>query len=454
MSRAALVGCFLGMTSYAGAQAGLDRCNDILKQDLFNKVHSSSQASVSERAAYAEYVYSLSESDAYDEYLRAYESSKKEGNSGKLEGGYGWGFIDGDAEFSHSYDRKLSESEFSTKFNKSKAVHQKNASSSSAKDASLVSVYMSSVRDATSVKAWEHCMATRYPDPGLFAYGYRDGSGNPYIIVMWQPGTFAAANPVISVKFSVTEPGMTIEGGVGSVNIASGSGAAFPVRFESPNDRKAQFDGFAVLVNGELKSGGQLVQSFRSEAVVPRNVGPIPCSLIFTSNRPFEIGILDSVKGEMNWESGLGFMMLARPEERQSSRGRAAGRGRGGAPPEFVRSIRGKQLQRQADGGRGKWACTTQYHRIGVRAVGPGLAGKHDDRCLHGTRCCRCAPAHACYQHGYFDQTAMSEVTNHHEVGHASPVHTGGSWSTASPIQARHQSVSMLRALPPTRAVR
>jgi hypothetical protein len=343
MSCAALIGCFLGLTTSVWAQAGLDRCNDILKQDLFNKVHSSSQASLSERAAYAEYVYSLNESEAYDEYLRAYESSKKEGNSGKLAGGYGWGFIDGDAEFSHSYDRKLSESEFSTKFNKSKAVHQKSASSSSAKDASLISVYQSSVRDAASVKAWEHCMATKYSDPGLFAYGYRDGSGNPYIIVMWQPGTFAAANPVITVKFSVTEPGMTIENGVGLVNIASGSGAAFPVRFNSPNDRKAQFDGFAVLVNGELKSGGQLVQSFRSEAVVPRNVGPLPCSLIFTPNRSFEIGIVDSVKGELNWESGLGFMMLARTEQRASqlpgqfvpdpSRDRGGRRGGSFGPP-------------------------------------------------------------------------------------------------------------------------
>jgi hypothetical protein len=330
--RVALVSGCLGLAPSLWAQASLDRCNDILKQDLFNKVHSSSQSSLSERAAYSEYVFSLDENEAFDEYLHAYESSKKEGNSGKLEGGYGWGFIDGDAEFSHSYDRKLSRSDFSTKFNKSKAAHQKNASSSSAKDASLVSVYMSSVRDAGSVKAWEHCMATRYPDPGLFAYGYRDGGGNPFIVVMWEPGTFAAANPVITVKFSVTEPGTTIEGGAGPVNIASGSGAAFPVRFSDPSDRKAQIDGFAVLVNGELKSGGQLVQSFRSEAVVPRNVGPMPCSLIFTPNRPFEVGVLDTVKGEMNWETGLGFMMLARPEERLA-RG-AGGRGRRGGGPD------------------------------------------------------------------------------------------------------------------------
>jgi len=347
---------FLGLTPAAWAQRGLDRCNDILRQDLFNKVHSSSQASTSERAAYAEYVYSLNDTEAYAEYLDAYKSSKKESDSGKLGGGYGWGFISGEGEFAHSYDRQLSETEFSTKFNKNKAEHQKNSSSSSAKDASLISVYHSSVRDAGSVKAWEHCMATKYPEPGLFAYGYRDRSGNPYIVVMWVPGTFAAANPVIKVKLNVTEPGMTIDGAAGPVDIDAGSGAAYPIRFGNPNDKNAQADGFAVLVNGELKSGGRLVQSFRSEAIVPRNVGPIPCSVVFTASRSFVIGIFDTVAKAMNWNSGLGFSMLGRTEQRTSKLpgpfipsppgdpggDRAKGRRRGSFGPSAVNSYNAK----------------------------------------------------------------------------------------------------------------
>jgi hypothetical protein len=305
----------VGITSPAWAQNNLDRCNDILRQDLFNKVNSLSQSAASERAAYTEYVLTLDSSKAYAEYLDAYESSKSQKTSGSGAGGFGWGFIDGDASFSHSFDRKLSETEFSKKFEEAKTERRKHSSSSSGRDASLISVYQSSVRDLTSVRAWEHCMTTRFPEPGLFAYGYRDDSGNPYVVVMWAPGTFAAANPVIGVKFTVAEPGMTIEGAEGTLEIATGSGAAFPVRFSNSNDRKAQLDSFAVLVNGELKSGSRLVHSFRSEAIVPRNIGPIPCSLIFTPNKEYDIGIFDLIEKTISWEDGEGFSMLLKPEE-------------------------------------------------------------------------------------------------------------------------------------------
>ena len=118
-----------------------------------------------------------------------YESSKKESDSGKLGGGYGWVFINGEGEFADSYDLQAQrDGVFATKFQKNKEQRQKNSSASSAKDASLISLYQSSVRDATSVTAWEHCMATKYPEPGLFAYGYRDGSGNPHVVAMWKPG--------------------------------------------------------------------------------------------------------------------------------------------------------------------------------------------------------------------------------------------------------------------------
>jgi hypothetical protein len=317
---AVLACCVLGLASSASADSGLDRCDDILRQDLFNKVNSSSRSSASERAAYAEHVYSLTASEAYKEYESAYESSKKEDTSGKLSGGYAWGYVDGEGEFAHSYDRKLSQDEFSKKFEKNKAEHEKTVDSASSKDASLISVYQSSVRDAGSVKAWERCMATKYTEPGLFAYGYRDDTGNPYIVVMWMPGIFAAANPTIRVKLGATQPGLTIDGAAGPVDIASGSGVAFPIRFGNPNDKYAQSDGFAVLVNGELRSGDRLVQSFHSKGIVPRNIGPIPCSLVFTANRSFVLGIYDTNANAMNWDSGLGFSMLAQPQQRSIRR--------------------------------------------------------------------------------------------------------------------------------------
>jgi hypothetical protein len=72
------------------------------------------------------------------------------------------------------------------------------------------------------------------------------------------------------------------------------------------------------LVNGELKSGNRLVQSFRSEAIVPRNIGPIPCSLVFTPGKSFVFGIYDTRVEAVNWNTGLGFSMLGQTEQRPS----------------------------------------------------------------------------------------------------------------------------------------
>ncbi|MCU1349657.1 MAG: hypothetical protein JWO56_2687 [Acidobacteria bacterium] len=360
----------LGLASPASADSGLDRCDDILSQDLFNKVNSSSQSSASERAAYAEHVYSLTDTQAYAEYESAYDSSKKQDTSGKLEGGYGWGFINGEGEFAHSYDRKLSKDEFSKKFEKNKAEHEKTAGSASSKDTSLISVYQSSVRDAGSVQAWERCMATKYTEPGLFAYGYRDDTGNPYIVVMWMPGIFAAANPTIRVKLNTTAPGLTIDGAAGPVDVASGSGVAFPIRFGNPNDKYAFSDGFAVLVNGELRSGDRLVQSFHSKGIVPRNIGPIPCSLVFTANRSFVLGVYDTNAKAMNWDTGLGFAMLGLTQQRTSKRRKPIASG--GLPQaRAVHDYNARLLTPGGGGYCGRRAGTTQHDRLGVRVGRP-----------------------------------------------------------------------------------
>lgn len=307
----ALILCAIHAASPASAQTNLDRCDDILRQSLFNTVTSSSQESSSEQAAYTEYIFSLDATKAYAEYDKAYKSGMTQGTTGSGEGHYG--IVGGAFAFTHSYDRQLSKSEFAEKFSEAKAEYQRNASSSSSRDTSLISFYQSSARDATLVKAWEHCMTTKYPEPGLFAYGYRDASGHPYVVVMWSPGTFAAANPVINVKFAVPEPGMTVEGAAGETQVATGSGVAFPVTFRNPSDRKAIADGFAVLVNGELKSGDRLIQSFRSEATVPRNLGPLPCSLVFSENQAYELGVFDTKRGAMNWGTAQISTMGQRP---------------------------------------------------------------------------------------------------------------------------------------------
>lgn len=275
-----------------------DRCDAILQQDLFNRVSNSTNSSGSERAAFEEHLFKLSETEAFDKYKKAFENSKAQATSGA--GEFRYGFTSGALEFSHSYDRTLSQEEFAKKFNKAKEQYQKNVSNASARDTSMISLYQSSVRDSASVKAWENCMTSNRAGPGLIAYGYRDPRGSPYIVVIWAPGSYAASIPVIDVKFGVTETGMSIEGASGKVQIATGSGAAFPIRFTDPRDRRAQADGFVVLVNGELRSGNN-PQSFRAEATVPRNLGAIPCAMVFGANRSYQIGFAHPQTRETQW---------------------------------------------------------------------------------------------------------------------------------------------------------
>ena len=173
MFRVALICGLVGVTPLAWAESTLDRCNDILQQDLFNRVTDSSQSSASERAAYTKSIFSMDSSKAYAEYERAYESSKKQKTTADGEGGYGWGFISGKAGMSHAFERKLSETEFSKAFTEARKEYRENTTSSTSKDTSIISLYQSSVRDSTSVKAWESCMS-RSPEPGLIAFGYRD----------------------------------------------------------------------------------------------------------------------------------------------------------------------------------------------------------------------------------------------------------------------------------------
>jgi hypothetical protein len=273
-----------------------DRCDAILQQDLFNRVSNSTSASDSERAAFEEHLFRAGETSAYDEYKKAFDSKKSQATSGATE--FHYGVIGGELEFSHSYDNELKREEFGTKYRAAKTQYENKVKSSSARDTSLISLYQSSVRDPASVKAWETCMTSSRAGPGLIAYGYRDPRGSPYIVVIWAPGSFAASTPVIDVKFGVTEAGMSIEGGAGKVQIATGSGAAYPIRFNNPGDPRALADGFAVLVNGELKSGGSLIQSFHAEASVPRNLGPTPCARVFDLHRNYQMVVLDPDTGE------------------------------------------------------------------------------------------------------------------------------------------------------------
>src|SRR5436190_15694471 len=165
----ALAAAVTSLSTPARASSDVDRCDAILQQDLFNRVSNSTKSSSSERAAYEEQLFKMSDTQAYEEYEKKYASSKAQATSGATE--FHYGVIGGELEFSHSYDRKLSVEDFSKTFKAAKESYDHKVSSSNARDASLISLYQSSVRDPASVKAWENCMTGSRAGPGLIAYG-------------------------------------------------------------------------------------------------------------------------------------------------------------------------------------------------------------------------------------------------------------------------------------------
>src|SRR5262249_16835784 len=100
---------------------------------------------------------------------------------------------------------------------------------------------------------------------------------------------FATTLPAINISFVPSDPDMMIQGADGNSQVAAGSGKLFAISFKNPNSRKAKSDGFAVLVNGELRQNKDLVNSFSKEAIIPRALGPVPCGSVFTANRQYEI---------------------------------------------------------------------------------------------------------------------------------------------------------------------
>lgn len=241
-----------------GAAAASDRCDAVLTGDLFNRVITSNNSNASSRDALRAYVFTLSESEAYDVYSKEYESGKSQG----LGVGVGVNYfgIGGDVDFKMSYDRKLSENEFKEKFTKAKAVYQSQTERMTSSDSALASAYASYVRDPGTIEAWKACVL-QDQKPGIYAFGSRDDSGTPYVNIIWTPGHFAGIAPTIRIDFA-TPRGVSIADGARELGI--GSGRTFRVDFD---DHKA---GFAINVNAEIKSSDdRLLASFSVPATIP-----------------------------------------------------------------------------------------------------------------------------------------------------------------------------------------
>jgi hypothetical protein len=286
---------FAGLGGSAHAGNELDKCNDVLKGDIQDRINTSSQTQSVQQAAAYSFFNAATESQAFDEYKN--EASKidfsklGEGDQGHLDAHYG--LIGGAVDFAHSYDHEMGEDEFRKEYSKHqneyKQQTEQSNSSSSSSATSLASAYASTVRDKATVEAWKDCMVKNVPQAGITALGFRDESGEPFINIFWVPGDLVGFATSIHVNFPQANEQaneLDIVGAGPDFELGMGSGQDFPVHFKNSTDPRANRQGFSVLVNAVVKSGNATTRSFTTVAEVPRNfaLDPLPPNAILSSD--------------------------------------------------------------------------------------------------------------------------------------------------------------------------
>jgi hypothetical protein len=261
-----LISAMILFLSVTKVSAQLEHCNDVLMGNLTNKIITSSSATSSHREILKQAIFRQTESEAFDLYKREYKNAIKQGQSGGVEFNIAVFGVGG--EFATSYERELTDKEFSIAYNKLNEEYKSDVNQEKNTDTSLASSYASYIRDPESIKAWKDCV-TRDAPPGVYAFGSRDESGTPFINVLWVAGPFAADNPSIEVTFAALGD-ITIATGRPKVEVALGSGESFLVQTKNPNA------GFMVQVNGRRMKGDKVLNSFTAKAEIPPFPPPKP----------------------------------------------------------------------------------------------------------------------------------------------------------------------------------
>lgn len=310
----ALTACLsLGCATFSAIEARADgyaECNQILTQDIFNKITKNDSSSSTSAAEASEAFFSQDETQAFDTYSKAFSEAKKNGT--KIDAEFHYGVIGGELGIDVTSEKQVSESEFKQKFNKAKSTRQGNRFSKASSGQTLVSTYASSIRDPGTVSAWKECI-TKTKDTDLYVFASRDRAGKVYITVMWVPGVFAGSSPSIPIKF-VTDgdaDGIKIHAKP-QEEVAMGSGANFAVSCGKKCD-----DGFQVTVNGKLKDPtGRLTNSFTKIVEVPSAVPPPKAALI---KAPQEAAIPSGQVAIVNANSGLCLTVAGGGKERNTT---------------------------------------------------------------------------------------------------------------------------------------
>ncbi|HRI38259.1 MAG TPA: hypothetical protein PLO50_06870 [Nitrospira sp.] len=108
------LGCVFFSTSEARG-SGYEECNQILAQDIFNKITKSDSSNAMSAAEATEAFFSQKDTEAYSAYSKAFDEAKKNGTT--IDAEFHYGPIGGELGIDVTSETKVSESEFSSKFN-------------------------------------------------------------------------------------------------------------------------------------------------------------------------------------------------------------------------------------------------------------------------------------------------------------------------------------------------
>lgn len=245
--------------SAASALDGYDQCARVLEGDLFNKIMSTEGRAQAASSRVWSTLLIVNEDEAYNRYRNYYHETQ--GWTGS--GGFKYGNILG-LEASGGEDRELTRDEFGERYRLMKSYYSQVDFSEHAENSSFLSAHASYIRDPASIDAWRACVMSRQ-QPGLYAYGERDASGNAGVHVVWSPGDFGGVAPRINITFE-RPSGYRVVAAENQM-IGIGSGKRFAIEAIGADIDKA----FDVPVNGEMRHSvtGELLGSMSAVAKIP-----------------------------------------------------------------------------------------------------------------------------------------------------------------------------------------
>lgn len=279
------LGSVLIAWSETHAASAYEECNQILVQDIFNKINKSDSTTMVSAREETTAFFESDESTAWNEYQEKVKQAKE--RNIKIDAEFHAGIYGGELSVGINQKDEFSRDTFSKAFNSAKKVRQENRTNKQSSGQTLVSSYASYTRDEGTVNAWKDCV-TRTKETNLYAFASRDRAGNSYVNVMWVPGVLAGSMPSITINFVTSgddKSGVKIHAKP-EEHLAMGSGRNFAVTCRQKCD-----EGFQVTVNGTLKTGGVATNSFTATVDVPP--------------KPLEGSKMPTIYAAENYQGGL-----------------------------------------------------------------------------------------------------------------------------------------------------